>query len=349
MTVWNTLLTFVVAITGTALFVKLKVPAGAFIGAIIFVGTVQILTGLEYFPSEVKVFCSALCGSYLGTRVHRSDLDALLRAPLAAAIMSVAMVLYCIITGWLLSSVTDMDFPSAVLGMAPGGSTEFALVANDMGYQAAAVTILQIIRMALVVPLIPVSARFIMSKWEDKLPKKSVSVIHVERGTKNKSISGFFLALLIGIPMGILGKLSGMPAGAMTFSMASVAVVNVLTDKLYFPLPVRYFANSCNGALVGVKLCVADLVLIGSALPAVLLIDLSWIVLSGLLGILVYRMTDFSLATSLFACAPGGISDLSLVAEDMGGNPTQVMVMQLFRLIFILLAIPNLIIFGNLH
>ena len=175
MSVWNILLTFGVALIGTAVFVKLKVPAGAFIGAIIFVGAVQIATGLEYFPSEVKVFCSALCGSYLGTRVHRSDLDALLRAPLAAAIMSVSMVLYCVFTGWVLSSATDMDFPSAILGMAPGGSTEFALVANDMGYQAAAVTILQIIRMALVVPLIPVSARFIVSRWGNKLPQKEVN------------------------------------------------------------------------------------------------------------------------------------------------------------------------------
>lgn len=338
--VWKVLFTLTVALLGTTIFLKLRVPAGAFVGAVLFVGVIQILTGAAYFPPIIKVFGSSLAGSYLGTRVRRSDLIALKKAPLAAAIMVVTMLGYTLFSGWLLSSVTDLDLGSAILGMAPGGSTEFSLVATDMGYNQATVTILQMLRMAIIVPLIPISVKFIMTHFKDRIKQKDLHEEHEERGAKNRSMSGFLLALLVGLPAGLLGKYLGIPAGTICCSMLAVAVVNIATDKLYFPLPARYFANSCNGAIIGVRLALSDIIMVGKALPVVLLVDLSWVVLSGVMGLVIYYLSDFSLATSLFAGSPGGMSDMGLIAEDLGGNPTQVTVMQLCRLVCVLFCIP---------
>ena len=148
------------------------------------------------------------------------------------------------------------------------------------------------------------------------------------------------MALAIGMPAGLLGKYLEVPAGAICFSMFAVGLVNVITDKMYFPLPARYFANSCNGAIIGVKLALSDIIMVGKALPVVLLIDVSWVILSGVMGLVIYQLSEFSLATSLFAGSPGGMSDMGLIAEDLGGNPTQVTVMQLCRLVCVLSFIP---------
>lgn len=332
-----------VALVGTAVLLRLHVPAGAFVGAVLFVGVVQIATGWAYFPPAIKIFGSTLAGSYLGTRVRRSDLIALKRAPLAASIMVIVMLSYTLFSGWLLSSVTDLDFGSAVLGMAPGGSTEFSLVAADMGYNQATVTILQMLRMAIIVPLIPISVKFILTHFKDRIRQKEIRESAEKPRVIHKSWNGFFLALLIGMPAGLFGNYIGIPAGTICCSMLAVAVVNIATDKLYFPLPARYFANSCNGAIIGAKLSLPDIIMVGKALPFVLLVDVSWVILSGIMGLVIYHLSDFSLATSLFAGSPGGMSDMGLIAEDLGGNPTQVTVMQLCRLVCVLMCIPMIL------
>ena len=337
---WKFLLTLAIALAGTYIFLKRKVPAGAFVGAVIFVGVVQIATGILHFPPAIKTLGSALAGSYLGTRVRRSDLIALKKAPLAAVLMVAVMICYNIFSGWLLSVTTDLDFGSALLGMAPGGSTEFSLVAADMGYNPATVTILQMLRMAVIVPLIPVSVKFILSHFGDKIRQKEHREEKEVRRPKHRNTKGFLMALAIGMPAGLLGKYLEVPAGAICFSMFAVGLVNVITDKMYFPLPARYFANSCNGAIIGVKLALSDIIMVGKALPVVLLIDVSWVILSGIMGMVIYQLSEFSLATSLFAGSPGGMSDMGLIAEDLGGNPTQVTVMQLCRLVCVLSFIP---------
>lgn len=341
-TVLRVLFTLALALLGSALFLRLHVPAGAFIGAVLVVGLVQIATGLTCFPPTVKTFCSAIAGSYLGTKVRRQDLLALRSAPLAALIMVVCMMTYNFLGGWLLSAATDIDFGSAVLGLAPGGSTEFALVAADMGRNSAAVTILQIIRMAVIVPLIPVSTRLIIAKGKPLL-KEEREHGEISAVKREKSLAGFFLTLTIGIPAGLLGRLSGLPAASICFPMLAVGLVNVLTGKLYFPLPARYAANACNGALIGSRLLYADLVMMTKALPIILFVDLGWVILTGVLGIVIYRLSSFTLETSLFCASPGGMSDMGLIAEDMGGNPTQVTVMQLCRLLCVMSGVPFLL------
>jgi len=337
------LFTLAVALLGSVLFLKLKITAGAFVGAVFAVGLAQVVTGFAYFPPAVKTVCSALAGSYLGSRVRRSDLLALKKAPLAAVIMVASLLIYNVFTGWLLTVMTDLDFGSAMLGMAPGGSTELSLVAADMGYNASTVAIMQMFRLAIVVSVMPMVLKVLLPRLqknghfppreeEDPAPR-----------TRRKSLSGFLLALAVGIPAGCLGKAVGAPAGAISFAMLAVAAVNVATDRLYFPMPARYLANSCNGALIGVRMTLPDVIAVGRALPAILLVDMSWVVLAIGVGLGVYRLSAFSLPTALFASAPGGISDMGLIAEDMGGNPTQVTVMQLFRLVCVLTLCPTIL------
>ena len=78
----------------------------------------------------------------------------------------------------------------------------------------------------------------------------------------------------------------------------------------------------------------------GEALPVVVALDAGWLILAALNGLIIYRLSEFSLATALFSGVPGGISDMGLIAEDMGGNPTQVTVMQLCRLVCVLTLCP---------
>lgn len=118
MTVLRVLLTLAIALLGTFVFLKLHVPAGAFVGAVLFVGVVQVTTGITCFPPAVKTFCSAVAGSYLGTKVRKKDLAALRKGTAGSGgdrgdddeLQRVQRL--------ALSRLTDIDFGSAVLARA---------------------------------------------------------------------------------------------------------------------------------------------------------------------------------------------------------------------------------------
>lgn len=50
-----------------------------------------------------------------------------------------------------------------------------------------------------------------------------------------------------------------------------------------------------------------------------------------IIGYILYKTTKFSLMTSLLSAAPGGMSDIALMAEDLGANANEVAMMQFLR------------------
>lgn len=50
------------------------------------------------------------------------------------------------------------------------------------------------------------------------------------------------------------------------------------------------------------------------------------------LGFLIFKTSKFDLTTSLFATAPAGVSDMALIADEIGADSTKVSVLQIIRL-----------------
>ena len=75
-------------------------------------------------------------------------------------------------------------------------------------------------------------------------------------------------------------------------------------------------------------------------LPLVILLALGWILLNLLLGWIFHRTGKLMLETALFATAPGGMSDMGMIAAEMGGNSAQVSVMQLCRVVCAVVLCP---------
>ncbi|HCL79532.1 MAG TPA: AbrB protein, partial [Synergistaceae bacterium] len=66
------------------------------------------------------------------------------------------------------------------------------------------------------------------------------------------------------------------------------------------------------------------------------------LLLSILLGMLLHRMTGWDYPTCLLSTSLGGISQMSIIAEDMGADPLKVSILQTVRLVTILLVLPPL-------
>ena len=77
-------------------------------------------------------------------------------------------------------------------------------------------------------------------------------------------------------------------------------------------------------------------------LPIILII-IGFCLMNVLVGFFLYKTTKFSLSTALLSASPGGMSDISLMAEDLGANGPQVASMQFLRAIFIVGVYPIII------
>ena len=160
------LFTITAAIIGSGIGLRIGIPAGALIGAICSVGLLQILTGSAWFPPEIKPFATSMTGAYLGMRITRADIQSLKKIPAAAAITVAGMLGYNIICGIVLQHLGGLDIMTGILASAPGGMTEMSLVALDLNANSAIVSSIQMIRFAVIAPIVPILHRFILAHWQ---------------------------------------------------------------------------------------------------------------------------------------------------------------------------------------
>lgn len=142
---------------------------------------------------------------------------------------------------------------------------------------------------------------------------------------------------------GMLGYILKVPAGALIFSMIGVAVQNIALQNAYMHINLKRFAQICAGALIGESIN-ANAVrnLRSSVIPAFILIAGIMIIVV-VLSFILFKSSDLDFATCLFSCAPGGASDLSLIAEEYGANTPKVSIIQSVRVIMVVVIYPVVI------
>jgi len=148
----------------------------------------------------------------------------------------------------------------------------------------------------------------------------------------------------VGLAGGLFAKRLRIPAGALLGSMALVTVFNIAAGSgFHYPPDLRLIVQVAAGAAIGLSFTHADIpALRRLAKPAAILVSM----LGGfniLFALLISRLTGFDLITALFATAPGGVSDMALIAADFGANIQKVAILQLFRFVFIVSMFPFIV------
>jgi len=337
------IVTIFIALIGSNIMVKLKVPAGALIGAVLAVGLFQIIIGKAYVPSVFKTISSLITGSFLGSRITKNDIRSLKKIPVSAAIMLFGMFSYNGICAYVLSRFCKMDVVTSFLATAPGGMSEMSLVAIDMNANSAMVSSIQVIRIIIVTTTTPFILRFVLNRWTSADVYKNSSNSDNASAENKKKEKNLFLTLLVGLSGGLIGKFLGVPSGALIFSMFACIGYNVLTGKAFLPVKARRFSQCFNGAIVGTKLLMSDLLVLKSIFSTVIILTLGWIVLDICLGWVLFKFGELNPQTALFAASAGGASDMGLISEEMGGNAALVSVLQMCRVVGVVIACPLLV------
>ncbi len=323
---------------------RLKIPAGGMIGSIFGAALFNVLFGISYAPWFLKIITQSCAGGYLGARIHKEDVLNLRNMIRPIGIMLGGLMLLNIEMGLLITRITDMDLATALLSCTPGGVTEMSLIAPELGAEPAQVTLMHLVRLLSVFGIFPAMLSLLSGRFDAHPAGAPGSCGPTPKEQENISTGrNALITLAIALTAGPLGYLSGIPSGTLVFAVFAVAAYNIWKGKAYLPGDKRKYVQVGAGLLIGSGITTADIMGMGGVLlPAVIMV-IGYIAANIVLSFIIRRFTDVDLTTALFATSPGGVSDMCIIAMDLGGDAPKVATMQLFRLVSALTIFPMMI------
>jgi len=382
------LLTNAIGAVGGILLYRLKVPAGAMIGAMITVLLFNILVGSAFYPDEIRKYVQIASGILIGSRIRRKDVGELRQVIVPSLLLLVGMFALNLSFAFLFTRFGNLDINTSLFAAAPGGMSDMALIAEDLGANTAQVAMLQLARILFIISLFPLLFKWLASRgwrfvrpagWKEKgaggrfagvaacapdpLPapaeEPADSLEHASALTARprfclRSVAGslklhpenagrLLLTLGTAVAGGLLLSRVGIPAGAMIGSMMATALLGVSTGKVYFPVRFRPVIQISVGAFLGARMTYDSLLSLKDLVVPAGIMLVGMLVLSLGFGYLIHRITGLSLPTCFLACTPGGLAEMSLIAEELGCDAPKVAVMHTFRLIMVILLFPTLL------
>ncbi len=155
-------------------------------------------------------------------------------------------------------------------------------------------------------------------------------------------VKRFLLTLAIALAAGFLLSLTGLFLPWLLGPMAAFLLLRQVTNlQFYWPKIFRTIGLLLLGVQIGASFTRESVLLMIVDLPYLLVMTVAVVAFSLALGLLFQRMTRVTLSTALLGSMPGGLSQMVVIAEDVkSSNVTIVSVMQTFRVLLIVFAVP---------
>ena len=338
--------TIAVAMVGGYAALRLRVPAGALIGSMVVVAVMNVALGSAYMPAGWKFYTQVSTGAYLGAKISRADLRDLKIIFKPAVILALVMLAFTTAVGILICRITDLTPATALFAVAPAGITDMTLASMEFDSEPSIVALIQTVRIIFTICMLPPMIKFIERRSGTHPNPPAAQTQSAAAGVpskKKKSADEIVVTLVIALICGRLGKLAGIPAGAITCSMVGAAAFNLLTDHAYMPLRLRQFIQIFAGALIGCTVGREQILMMLHIWKAVLLAIVGFTLLDLAAAWIIHRHTEMDIITALFSSAPGGLTDMALIAEDMGADSIKIAGMHSLRLIGVVILYPTII------
>lgn len=150
--------------------------------------------------------------------------------------------------------------------------------------------------------------------------------------------------IVLGIIGGLVGHVSGLPAGPLLGAIIAVGLFNFSTGRSA-PLP-GWFSASARiliGAVIGSLVTRQLMVELGRTAGWALLFAVIVIIVGLVSGYLIHRVTGLELRTAMIGSCPGGMPEMAALAQEVGAQADVVLGIHLARKIVALSAIAVVI------
>jgi len=152
----------------------------------------------------------------------------------------------------------------------------------------------------------------------------------------------FAVTILISLICGFTLLKFKIPAGAIVGSMLGVACFSILTGEGTLPSLLPSLVLCKIGSYIGCGVTRDDIRSLKQLFIPIIILLLVIQSISVLCGLLIFNYSDLDMRTALFAFAPAGIVDISIVAASLGGDVPVIAVFQSLRIVIIVIVFPYL-------
>ncbi len=277
----------------------------------------------------------ALIGVTVGALVEVSTLARLATDWPSVVLVTVGTIAVSLLAGRLMALLSDVSTTTGLFALIAGGASGVVAVARDLGADDRVVTVVQYLRVVVVVLVMPLLATVVFhpptgrgqlastaTRWPADLAYVALAVA-----------GGLLVARVVRAPAAAL-------LGPMVVAVALGA--SGLLGAVTVPAPVQALGYALVGVAVGLRFTRASLRSIARLLPLTLALIAFLIAACAGLGLLLAAATGVDPLTAYLATTPGGLFAVLALAADSGSDPTYVLAVQVIRVFAMLLVAPLL-------
>ncbi len=252
----------------------------------------------------------------------------------------------CFLIGLLLSRLIPLDQASSVIGTMPGGLSQMVLLADEFkSAHPGVVAVIQTSRLVIVLYTVPFLAVLIAGSGEWVVTSNPQTVVNAVTMANDSWASMWGLLLLPLVPLAAwLANRVHFPAGEFTIPFLLVGTLTVLGCPWpavpSFLVPV---AQLLIGIHIGSRVYPRIFLTHKRLAPIAMGTGAFLVAISVVAAWLLAQWTEDSIVTWFLALAPGGLAEMATTALFLHGDVAQVTAYQLFRVLFIVLAVPPIL------
>lgn len=335
-------LTIAIAAVGGLFAKKYHLPGGYLIGAIITTALFMVITNKGIFYPRVRTGLQVFSGMLIGSRMGKDVLHNIKKLWPSIIVMTVMMLFMNVVFGMMNYAFGDLDPATALFAVTPGGVNDISIIAADFGANTAYVAVLHVARILLVYSLIPPLVRFVHKKNATASGKgRRAELIASEVVCTDPK--DFWWMLLLSVCGGCIFYLIGVTAGALIGSMLASGCFCVMRGRQKYPPQLKKILQIGSGAYIGVKFTRSLCANLGNLLIPLLISFLCVIFFTLVIGFSISKFSNMDICTAMLAASPGGLSEMSLLADELDADTVSVAVLHVFRLFIVLTTFPYLL------
>ncbi|CUH96324.1 putative membrane protein [Propionispora sp. 2/2-37] len=331
--------TLLIAVMGGVLFSYIHIPLPWMLGPLSAVMLWNALAKRKvYWPVKLRnaglIVLGFIMGSPFTLETGRQivlQLPTMLAATLATVFISMGI-------GYFTARQTGISLSSSLVGSVPGGLSQMVVLGEELAdTDITVVTFMQTVRLLSVVFIVPFLAIHGLAPGTD-----TSTFVTVNTAFADERDYGLFAA--VSLVSAVAAAFFKLPTPYMLGPLLGTACT--VLAGFAAPLPpdeVVLPAQLAVGIYMGTGMNLQSLTNWKSIFPYTLMGAIGVVLFSLVLGYLISSQHSYSLVTAFLSTAPGGMTEMGLTAMILHADLSVIIAYQIFRLVFILLAVPPLL------
>lgn len=330
-TIKTLVITLLIGTVGAYAFDLLELPAAYLSGSMLAVAIWVVAGRKAELPDGLSNFSYIATGALLGAGIDRNSLASLADWPVSLILLGISMIVLLALVRLYLRRIHQFDRDTAILCSVPGALSFVVAVSVEIKADTRRVAVIQTIRLATVMVLIPVIVGYtdVHTPLPDAVPRDMLGWTEI----------AMVLALsALGVP---LGKLMRVPAPFFTGPMIiSGALFMTGTVEGAIPAYILYPPLIICGATIGTRFAGSTAPFLISCAKAGIGATTLGLAITSLFAWPTANLLDLPFMQVWLAFAPGGLEAMTVLAFTLDTDPAFVAGHQIIRFLAVSMIVP---------